>query len=237
VGGEPDEEVPMDGRESQVEQVDQVDQVAPGGASGAPAPADASGVVAAAVERAALERVAMTGPHWIDLVVHATQDRTIPPTSTSTVPEPLGKRLGDGAPLTPLADPATGGESLAGWGVGPSTVGDLLEARDTDGRRLAGELELQCAIEAARLAPRLADQLAHEHPGLADRLAAERVGPPGAAGRHLDAAAILVAEVAARLAVALVVLVREHLAPVPLPVRPPTAGRAPAAGQAGSGAG
>lgn len=183
-------------------------------------PPPAADLVAEVVHRAALERVAVTGPHWIDLVVHATRERTLPPTATSRQAEPLGKRLGDGAPLTPLADPATGGEGLEGWGVGPSTVGDLLEARDTEGWRVAGELELQCAIEAARLAPRLADRLARDHAGLADQLADERAAALVQGDGPLEAAAVLCAEVAARLAVELVVLVRELLAPVPVPVPP-----------------
>lgn len=180
-------------------------------------PPSAADIVAKVVRRAALERVAVTGPHWIDLVVHATRDRALPPTATRTEVEPLGKRLADGAPLTPLADLASGGTSPEGWGVRPSTVGDLLAARDTEGRRVASELELQCAMEAARLAPRLAGQLAVEHPGLADRLADERAAALVQADDPLDPAAVLCAEVAARLVVDLVVLVEEHLAPVPAP--------------------
>jgi hypothetical protein len=174
----------------------------------------ASTAVAEAARREALARVATAGPHWVDLVVHATRERTLPPTATTT-DEPLGERLDHGAPLTPLADPDTGGDALGAWGVGPSTVGDLLEARDTDGRRVAGELELQCALEAARLAPKLADDLARADPGLADRLAREHA--PGLVdGGSVAPAAVLCAQVAAVLAVELVAQVREQLAPVPI---------------------
>lgn len=183
----------------------------------------ASAIVAEAVHQAAMRRVAMTGPHWINLVVHATRDLTMPPTSSSRTAEPLGDRLDSGAPLTPLADPSTGGEALGSWGVGPSTVGDLLEARDTAGRRVAGELELQCALDAARMAPGLAADLAAEHPGLADRLADEHAAALVASESAPDPAAVLCSEVAALLAVGLVVKVREHLAPVPLGTSRPTA--------------
>ncbi len=187
----------------------------------APAVVPASAVVARAVQRAALERVATTGAHWIGLVVHATREMILAPAPGADHTETLGERLDEGAALTPMADPETGQDHLGDYGLRPATVGDLLETRDVDGHRVAGELELQCAIEAARVAPRLADELARDHPDLAVRLAEEHAGALAGAGGPLDPAAVLCAEVAAVLAVTLVVMVREQLSEVPIGTNDP----------------
>src|SRR3954468_23248342 len=107
---------------------------------------DGAAVLSEAVHRAALARVATTGPHWVSLVAQTARDVTLPATSSSNGEEPLGRRLDEGRPLTPPADPQAGHE-LGPWGARPGSVGDLLAARGTGGERVVGRLERQCALE------------------------------------------------------------------------------------------
>jgi hypothetical protein len=120
-----------------------------------------------------------------------------------------------GRPLTPMADPELD-SALGAYAVRPATVGDLLAARGANGHRVVVELDRQCALEAARVAPSLADQLTRDHPDLLASIAArhppsliEKCGP-------LFPRAALCAEVAALLALEMVAAVREQLADVPL---------------------
>jgi hypothetical protein len=177
--------------------------------SGPAATASASDIVAEAVRRAAVARVATLGPHLIALVVKASSGVTLPATATTHDPQLLADRLRHRAPLTPLADPEVGQDHLGAWGERPSSVGDLLAARGTDGQRVVGELERQCALEAARMAPRLADELATQHPRLAADLARQHAAALVGDGRPLDPAAAL-------LAIELVTVVSAHLAGVPV---------------------
>ena len=120
------------------------ESLGPDATPGAP-PADArscgrpaADIVAEAVRRAAAARVATLGPHLIALVVKASSDMTLPATATIHDPESLADRLRHRAPLTPLADPEMGQDHLGAWGERPSSVGDLLAARGTDGQRVVG---------------------------------------------------------------------------------------------------
>jgi hypothetical protein len=176
----------------------------------------ASEIVAHAARRAAAARVATLGPHLIALVVKASSGVTMPATATAHDPQSLADRLRHGAPLTPLADPEVGQEHLGPWGERPSSVGDLLAARGTDGQRVVGELQRQCALEAARTAPRLADELVCQHPDLARDLAAQHAAALVGEGRPLDPGSVLCSELAALLAIELVSAVSEQLAPVPV---------------------
>ena len=176
---------------------------------------DGAGVLDEAVHRAALARVATTGAHWVSLVAQGARDVTLPPTPSSDGEEPLGQRLDDGRPLTPLAEPQVGDE-LGAWATRPASVGDLLAARGTHGERVIGQLERQCALEAARFAPMLADELVHAHPDLAAFVARRHPAPLTADGGPLDPAAALACEVAALLALEMVAAVSEQLAAVPL---------------------
>jgi hypothetical protein len=186
---------------------------------------DGAGVLAEAVRRAALARVATSGPHWVSLVVQTTRDLTLPATPSGESDELLGERLDDGRPLTPLADPQVGA-GLGSWAERPASVGDLLAARGTHGERVVGRLERQCALEAARFAPMLADELAREHPGLAASVAARHPAALTGDDGPLDPAAALACEVAALLALEMVAAVSDQLAAVPLspdssPASPP----------------
>jgi hypothetical protein len=194
------------------------DAVAAVGSAGGPAPggASASQIVAQAVRRAAVARVATLGPHLIALVVKASSGVTLPATATTHDPQLLADRLRHRAPLTPLADPEVGQDHLGAWGERPSSVGDLLAARGTEGQRVVGELERQCALEAARMAPRLADELAREHPQLAGELGRQHAAALVGEGRPLAPAAVLCSEVAALLAIELVTVVADQLAAVPV---------------------
>ncbi len=176
---------------------------------------DGATVLADGVHRAAMARVATSGPHWVALVVQTARDVTLPPTPSSAADEPLGRRLDDGRPLTPLADPQVEA-GLGAWAERPASVGDLLAARGTHGERVVGRLERQCALEAARFAPMLADELVREHPGLAAAVAARHPAPLTDAGGPLDPAAALACEVAALLALEMVAAVADQLAAVPL---------------------
>jgi hypothetical protein len=176
----------------------------------------ASDIVADAVRQAAAARVATLGPHLIALVVKASSDVTLPATATIHDDESLADRLRHRAPLTPLADPEMGQDHLGAWGERPSSVGDLLAARGTDGKRVVDELERQCALEAARTAPRLADELAAEHPQLATELAGQHAAALVGNGRPLEPAAVLCSELAALLAIELVKVVSAQLAGVPV---------------------
>ena len=196
---------------------------APGAnADGAPSADSPAGVASAgqiveqAVRKAAAARVATLGPHLIALVVKASSGMTLPATATTHDPELLADRLRHRAPLTPLADPEVGQDHLGAWGERPSSVGDLLAARGTDGERVVGELERQCALEAARMAPRLADQLARQHPQLPGEVARLHASGLVGEGRPLDAPAVLCSEVAALLAIELVTVVSDQLAGVPV---------------------
>jgi hypothetical protein len=174
-----------------------------------------AGVLAEAVHRAALARVATTGPHWVSLLAQSARELTLPPTPSSAGEEPLGQRLDEGRPLTPLADPQVGGD-LGAWAERPASVGDLLAARGTHGERVVGQLERQCALEAARFAPMLADDLARQHPGLAAAVSARHPPALTGDGGPLDPAAALACEVAALLALEMVAAVSDQLAAVPL---------------------
>jgi hypothetical protein len=160
--------------------------------------------------------VATLGPHLIALVVKASSGVTMPATATAHDPQSLADRLRHGAPLTPLADPEVGQEHLGPWGERPCSVGDLLAARGTEGQRVVGELQRQCALEAARTAPRLADELVRQHPDLARDLAHQHAAALVGEGRPLDPASVLCSEVAALLAIELVTAVSDQLAPVPV---------------------
>jgi hypothetical protein len=176
---------------------------------------DGAGVLAAAVHKAALARVATTGSHWVSLVVQTARDMTLPPTPSTDADESLGQRLDEGRPLTPLADPQVGSD-LGAWAERPGSVGDLLAARGTHGERVIGQLERQCALEAARFAPMLADDLVREHPGLSAAVAARHPAALTGDGGPLDPAAALACEVAALLALEMVAAVSDQLAAVPL---------------------
>ena len=176
---------------------------------------DGATVLADAVHRAALARVATTGPHWVSLVVHTSREMTLPPTPSGHDAEPLGQRLDEGRPLTPLADPQVGA-GLGTFAERPASVGDLLAARGTHGERVVGQLERQCALEAARFAPMLADELTREHPELAGAVAARHPSSLTGDGGPLDPAAALACEVAALLALEMVAAVADQLAAVPL---------------------
>jgi hypothetical protein len=176
---------------------------------------DGAGVLAEAVHKAALARVATSGPHWVSLVVQTARDVTLPPTPSTDGDQSLGERLDEGGPLTPLADPQIGSD-LGSWAERPGSVGDLLAARGTSGERVIGRLERQCALEAARFAPMLADELVRTHPGLAASVAARHPAPLTGDGGPLDPAAALACEVAALLALEMVAAVSDQLAAVPL---------------------
>jgi hypothetical protein len=182
----------------------------------------AADIVAEAARRAAAARVATLGPHLIALVVKASSDVTLPATATIHDPQPLADRLRHRAPLTPLADPEIGQDHLGAWGERPCSVGDLLAARGIDGRRVVGELERQCALEAARMAPRLAHELAGEHPRLAVDLARQHAAALVGDGRPLDPPAVLCSELAALLSIELVKVVTAQLARVPVSPLDPT---------------
>ena len=176
---------------------------------------DGAAVLADAVHRAALARVATTGPHWVSLVVQTAREVTLPPTPSTEQSEPLGRRLDAGRPLTPLADPQVGSD-LGAWAERPGSVGDLLAARSTGGERMIGRLERQCALEAARFAPMLADELVRAHPDLPAAVAARHPAPLAGDGGPLDPAAALACEVAALLALEMVAAVADQLGGVPL---------------------
>jgi hypothetical protein len=151
---------------------------------------DGAAVLADAVHRAALARVATTGPHLVSLVVQTARDVALPPTPSTDAVQPLGQRLDEGKPLTPLADPHVGSD-LGPWAERPGSVGDLVAARSTGGERVVGHLERQCALEAARFAPMLADELVRDHPGLPAAVAARHPPPLADEGGPLDPAAAL----------------------------------------------
>lgn len=179
-------------------------------------------VVAEAVRRAAVARMATLGPRLVAQVMRSTGDMVVPGTATGLEPEPLADRARSGSPLTPLADATSGQEEhLGSWGRRPSSVGDLVEARGTDGRRVASELRRQCAIEAARMAPSVADDLAKAHDGLAAELAYAHAAPLIEGGPQLDPAAVLCSEVAALLTIELLAVVEEQMGDAPLPVLAP----------------
>jgi hypothetical protein len=181
----------------------------------------ASEVVAAEVRRAAVARMATVGPRLVARVVRNTGDVDVAPTATKPEGEALRARVESGGPLTPLSDPESGQDRLGSWGVQPGSVGDLLEARGTDGYRVAGELRRQCAFEAARMAPQLADQLASAHPDLADSLAHEVAAPLVDGPSQVEPAAVLCAEVAALLVIELLSVVEDQMADAPLPTNSP----------------
>jgi hypothetical protein len=181
---------------------------------------DGATVLAEAVHRAALARVATTGPHLVSLVVQTTRGMTLPPTPSNDEAQSVGQRLDEGRPLTPLADPQVGLGGLGDFAERPASVGDLLAARGTHGERVVGHLERQCALEAARFAPMLADQLAREHPGLVASVAARHPSAMTDTGGPLDPAAALACEVAALLALEMVAAVSDQLAAVPLSTEP-----------------
>ena len=181
----------------------------------------ASEVVAAEVRRAAVARIATVGPRLVARVVRNAGDVDVAPTATRPEGEALSDRVRAGGPLTPLADPESGQDRLGSWGVQPGSVGDLLEARGTDGYRVAGELRRQCAFEAARMAPGLADELASADPDLAASLAHELAAPLVDGPSKVEPEAVLCAEVAALLAIELLTVVEDRMADAPLPTNPP----------------
>ena len=180
-----------------------------------------SEVVAEEVRRAAVAHIATVGPRLVARVVRSTGGVDVTPTATRKQPEALTERLRSGGPLSPLADPESGQGRLGASGVSPGSVGDLLEARGTDGFRVAGELRRQCALEAARMAPALADDLSRAHPGLADTLAHEQAAPLVDGPAQVDPAAVLCAEVAALLAIELLTVVENQMGDLPVPSNPP----------------
>jgi hypothetical protein len=182
----------------------------------------ASQVVADEVRRAAVARIATLGPRLVARVVRSTADVAVTPTATRHEAEALTERLRSGGPLSPLGDPESGQDRLGPSGVHPGSVGDLLEARGTDGFRVANELRRQCALEAARMAPTLADQLATSHAGLAEALAHEHAAPLVDGPRQVDPAAVLCAEVASLLAIELLTVVEDQMGDVPVSPNPPT---------------
>ena len=193
---------------------------------------DGASVLSEAVHHAALAHVATDGPRWLALVVHTSRDVVLPPTERGGSAEQLGRRLDEGRPLTPLADPDIG-SALGDYATRPSSVGDLLAARSTEGERVIGDLERRCALEAARLAPPLAAQLVRDNPRLLASVAARHPAPLTHDGGPLDPAAALCSEVAALLALEMVATVASQLAGVPLsPVAPePAATVAPEEGR------
>ena len=177
--------------------------------------------MAAEVRRAAVARIATLGPRMVARVVRNAGDVDLAPTATQPEEESLSARIRGGGPLTPLADPESGQDHLGSWGVQPGSVGDLLEARGTDGYRVAGEVRRQCAFEAARMAPQLADQLATQDPDLPRALADELAAPLVHGPSHVEPEAVLCAEVAALLAIELLTVVEDQMADAPLPTNPP----------------
>ena len=178
----------------------------------------AGGVVADGVRRAAVGRIASLGPRLVAQVMRSSGAMVMPATASGLVEQPLAERARTGSALTALADATSGrDEHLGTWGLRPGSVGDLVEARGTDGSRVASELRRQCALEAARMAPGLADELASSHEGLAVELAHAHAAPLVGGSPRLDPAAILCAEVAALLTVELLAVVEIQMGDAPLP--------------------
>jgi hypothetical protein len=179
----------------------------------------ACSVVADEVRRAAVQKIASLGPRLVAQVMRSSGDMIMPATASGLAAGPLSERARHGSPLTALADASCGQDAhLGSWGLRPASVGDLVEARGTDGSRVATELRRQCALEAARMAPGLADELASRHHGLAAEVAHAH-GAPLVAGRPgADHAAVLCAEVAALLTIELLAVVEIQMGDAPLPV-------------------
>ena len=178
----------------------------------------AGAVVAEGAQRAATARIATLGPGLIAQVMRTASDMVMPATASGLPEGSLGDRARSGAPLTALSDAMSGQEEhLGSWGLRPASVGDLVEARATDGSRVASELRRQCALEATRMAPGLADDLASSREGLADELAHAHAAPLVDGSPGVDPAAVLCAEVAALLTIELLAAVEIHMGKAPLP--------------------
>ncbi|MCU1344346.1 MAG: hypothetical protein JWL70_612 [Acidimicrobiia bacterium] len=180
-----------------------------------PEPFSAGTVVAREAHRAAMSLASSLAPRIMALTVKQTGDFVMPGTPTAAESS-LTDRLSSGGPVTSLADPEVGQDRLGASGHRPSTGGDVLAGSDVSGHRIAAPLEQACALEAARLAPKLANDLVGQYPDIAVALAAEHgnsvVDPTG----PITPAALLCAEVAAQLTVALISVITAEMAHVPI---------------------
>jgi hypothetical protein len=173
-------------------------------------------IIRDAVVRSATAAIAASGQHLVtQLLATSAEVELVAPTGhgAGRDVEHVAERLRSGEPLTALAS-SEAADGLGDLRARPGSVKDLLAVRATDGWSVGRELDRLCAGEAARRAPAIAMQLAHEHEGLAAALlAAHRLaGCDGA----IDPQHALVAAVAAGLAMELLARITDTLGDVPL---------------------